>query len=1533
MKLSRYALKHPEVIGMLLIVLISFGFISLNGLNMSFMGDLSLPSIAAVSIYPGASAQDIERDITDILENEFATLNGLKKISSSSKDSLSIITLFFQDGIDPYEQLPEVRNRINGKLKDLPENIQGIPDAVVGGAEMLPVITFSVSGGENTEQLTDYIENVLKPRLTSVTGVSQVYVTGGKKLQLRIKLRTDDLKAKNIAIAHIYNALRYANIKLPAGSAEYETQTMDIRYDASFQNLADIENVSVGASSGDNKVIIKLKDIADIGFDYRKSEIKVSDGEKALIMVDVKKRSDANVMHIAKAVKKILDQSHSDTNGAIEYTIINDDSRVVKASISTVIISGISGIIMAVAVLFLFLNDAKATLIVGISIPLSILFTFIGMKIFHISINLMSLSGMVTALGMVVDASIVMIEQVYRYYKLIPANKDGNISVADLEKAVSTGSDEVGQAILSGAATTIVVFLPIALLSGLVGMMLKDIAITLILALSASLFTALIVVPFLMRCILVKKNIQTKNISLFNKQIAVLEKRYERALRKTLHMPKTVIALSVAVLLCTFFLIRFLGITFIPVIDNSDYYAALHFPAGYSLEQTHTQMINAKRILQKNIPEIQNTILYSGASDNFISSRGTPNEAFAHIILRPVAKRKRTIQSVIIETQRLLASSLPDVQVSVTNGGFNRLLGYVAGGGGFGISLQGENMEDLYAESLRISRFLKEDPEILSVKTDTAFDAATLVLAMNHDYMNELGINGYEAGISSMVLFRGTDIGRFTDKTSGKRYDIHLVADTADKPLNEDSLTDIEVKSRTGQTLSFASLVNQTVEQNFSSINHTNRTKSITVSAVPIGDDTSRISKRLQTYLNNHPLKAGIRSTTSGITELLEDSVPRMIQALLIACFLVYTVMVLQFERFRQPLLIMGAIPFSLIGVVFSLLLFGSTVSLIAFLGLISLAGIVVNNAIILIDHINSIRKKESEQNAEDTESLITAIAGACASRLRPILMTTLTTMLGVLPLAFARGEGAESYTALGQAIAGGLLTSTLISLFLIPVLYRITESPRTKKQNDKKDTTARKRSLKRSGGLFIFTLFITASHIQVYAQHTMQNEKRLYTYEDLADAALKNNPLLRKAVEEVLQSTYDVKDAKALLQPHINTIFSASYLYNNPLADVYVDMRTLVPPHIASSMPTGNTKILDFPDNDFRLSLTLNQPIFLWQKGIKTVSLYSAMERIKHIRFQDGLKKTQTEIKIRLCTLYYLRAMAELCAEQKQYTAELSKAAELAVQKGGMLEQDAAKIRLNVHKAETVEAEIRHAMFSAVSELQNISSVENLTVDNLVLMPYPETADFLKKSNIDSATRQNLEQKALANADGAASAALFAVNAAKIADTVSTLNLYGIPDIVFSGKIEYGGSVDSFQNDGFFDKNKLKVGLSLGIQSILWDGGKKLTDKKRSQSRQNIAQADLDEAILSIKKAVNARLNTVELCNIHIAYLADQEAVAEELLQQHIRLFNSGSGSETEVLQSRANKAAVKIQVLEQKLTRDTAFYTLEYLCDSRLY
>ncbi len=1055
MNFSGFAVKHPAVIAMILIVLVVFGMYFVLDMNVEFIGDMSLPSVIVISTYPGAGAEQVEQEVTAILENDFVTLPDFRNITSSSMNSVSMITLTFADGINPYDQLPEVRNRISRLMESLPDGLSGEPWAVVGGASMMPIFTFSVEGGQDTARVTEYIKDEVIPKITRISCVSEVELSGGKELQVLITLRLDDLVSKKISVTNVYQSLSYGNVNLPIGTADYESRTIGLRYAGGFSSIEDIKNLPVGSAGTQ---IIHLSDVADVELDYPAESVYITDGEKSITTVSVSKRQDGNTLSIVNQIKKVLREVEATTNNALTFNIVSDDSNMVKSSLSTVIRSGVGGIIMAVLVIFLFLAVTKATLIIALSIPLSILFTFLGMKLFGLSINLMSLSGIVVALGMVVDGSIVMLEQVYRYYGHSGAVNSTTKSLVRLSKeaAINKGAGEVTSAILASTATTVVVFVPIAMLTGIIGMILKDMAVTIVCALIASFFVAVLVVPFFMK-VLLKEDTSTTSVRKkerkFDIWLGKTERWYKNALKWCINNRKYILVVSVCVLVLTVLIAGALGLTFIPSTDSGDFYLNLDFSKGTKIDQTDRKMRQAYEIIKENVPEVQNAVYYTGRGQSGFMTSASENQGYVHVILVPVSQRKRDIHEIMVLVQELISAQIPDVTVSVENGGFDKLLSYVSGGGGYGLTLEGENLDLLYETALRIQKFIEQDSDVLSVKLDTTFDTSTMVIDMSQESLSSLGISSYEAGITSAILFRGLDTGVFNDTDNDKNYTIRIESDKTGKAITFDDIANVHLITPTGDSVSLSNLADIHVDESVSQINHTNRSKTITITARMRSEDTAGLNSRVKEYIKKNPLPQGVKSSEGGLMELITDAIPPMISALCISLFLLYTVMVLQFERFRQPLLIMVSIPFCIIGVIVGLLMFGSSMNLVAMLGVIALGGIVVNNGIILIDYMNQLRAQKPCTTVAQLEETI--ITGA-STRIKPIAMTTLTTMLGVVPMAIARGEGSEVYAPLGQAIAGGLLTSTLITLFIIPVLYYVTEKRHLDKVDKEPDNGTR---------------------------------------------------------------------------------------------------------------------------------------------------------------------------------------------------------------------------------------------------------------------------------------------------------------------------------------------------------------------------------------------------------------------------------------------------------------------------------------------
>ena len=1574
MKISEFSVKHPVIIGMFIIVLAVFGILSISTINVEFMGDISVPSVMVVSVYPGADAEDMEEDVTRILEDDFVTLPDFKGITSNSSNSVSTITITFKDGIDPYDKLGEVRDRINRLMTDLPEGLAGMPRALVGGAEMLPIFTFSVAGGEDQGAVTTYIEEKLKPKLTALPGVSSVDVSGGKKLQVNVELQLDQLAAKNISALTVYQILNYSNVSLPAGNAIYNGEQIAVRYKGELSSLEDIRQLPVGAT--EDNVIIRLGDVAKVELSYPEETSYVTDGKDPLILVDVCKRADGNTMKIAKSIKKILKQAEEDTNGAIKFNIISDDSRIVKASMGTVIQSGIGGILMAVIVIFLFLADLRATLIIGLSIPLSILFTFVAMKLTGVTVNLMSLSGIVVALGMVVDGSIVMLEEVFRYYS---ARDENGMLKYTVTESIFKGAGEVGASIFASTATTVVVFIPIASLSGIVGMILKDVSLTLIMALSASFLSAVIVVPFLMKLLLKEEGPKTHKINFITRGMNWLEVKYRKMLDWSLTSWKFIVFLSITVLVATLFIVQSLGIAFVPSTDNGDFYINLKFPNGYTLENTREEMKDVSSLLYEYVPEVENAVFYTGKSEGFGGGTDASNEGFVHVVLVPVAERNRDIHDIIIQMQEIISASIPGVNVKVANGGFDKLVGYVSGGGGYGVTFVSEDMDLLYETASKLKDFLENDKEVVTVEMDTNFDSKSLNFEMIQEYMSSLGVSSYEAGLTATILFQGMDVGNFRNAEDDGRYSIRLYSNKSGTDLSIDDVVDIKVNSAGGVPISFASIGEVVPAQAVSQINHKDRAKTITVSASLTTEDTAGVNQRVQQWLSENPLPPGVESQAGGIMELIRDAIPSVVTALAIAWFLVYTVMVLQFERFRQPLIVMATIPFCLIGVILGLLIFGSSMNLVAFLGVISLGGVVVNNGIILIDYINMLRKeKDSMPGADYQANLRECVIIGAASRIRPIFMTTLTTMLGVIPMAVANGEGAEIYKPLGQAIAGGLLTSTLITLFIIPVLYFITEKRRImknqKKKGDKKSKGLPAGAPITSGANLLLVMLLPLMFIVTplhgeesgtsnkvsEVEHTVvlpkvEQSTKKYNYDDLKLAMEDNNLELKKAQEDLIQAQLDVKDAKAGYQPNVDLTLGIQYDPNPmsltiPKGIVKIDEITIPEIKIpASKLPSSEITIpeitvpentvpmdppVEFPDKDsemelspmfgYALNLGVQQPIYTWGKITNAVNLYSSVADVRVLQLESQRKQLTAALKANLSALYYLQEMEKLLEVQQDYVTDLVALSEDGLRQGVLLKQDVLEAKMQASLVPVTLSEIDTNKNNVVEDLRRITGIHNLSEENISVVPDEEFFYALASVSKEELEAMALdpEQETFVMLDTLATVNAYGQKIAKGA-------MYGKPDIALTGSVGFQGDLEKlFTGKATFD-NSFKANVSIGLKTTLWDGGKKLNDVARSESKFNSAVIDREYAETSVKQELNKQYNAMNIAKLRIEYEELKIETAEADIAKAQQLARSGYGGKTDVLQAKITKNTEEINLLKEKLNLATAAYTIEALIE----
>jgi HAE1 family hydrophobic/amphiphilic exporter-1 len=1034
MKIADYAIKHPKVILMSLVVLLVFGVIAGLNLNRNLIADMNLPTIVVVTAWAGVGPEDIEEEVTNPLEDVLGTLEGLKEMSSVSQNSLSLITLRLDYNEDTNKRIPDIREKINRAMGDLPEGLEGPPTIFEYSTSQLPIMTILVEGEGSRSELSGLCRDEIVPRLSRISGVARVNLNGDSREVVEISAHLDRLQGLGLSVLDIARIIPASNVSFPGGDGVYQGYNLNIRTEGRYGSIRDIEEQVLAFRDGQ---YVRLKNVADVRLrEDERDNYVINDGRDSLVLFVTKQRSGDSIS-ISREAREILGNMEKEYAGGVRFLYLKDDSTNIATSMNSVFQSAIMGAVLAILILFVFLHNRNTTLIIGLAIPLSVLFTFIGLWAKGSSLDLITLGGLTAAIGMVVDASIVVLENIQRHFN----------QGMDAKEAASLGADEVGSAVVASTATTLAAFIPILFLSGLAGIILRDVAWTIIFALFCSMFVAIIVVPFL--CALFLKREQKKDLGMriaapVERGMDWLTRIYQKFLRGALASRRSFLTGTLILLALSGLSFRLLGFEFLAQTDMAEIEIFLETPGGYTLEMTREKTLLLEQEIRRLVPELESSYFVVGEADSF-DMGGEKNRGYGTLKLSGVGKRKRHVVEILNQLQNEIPRRIPDLKGTFSNGGLSNLLSLATGGEGLVIHVYGNNMDTVITGAEQVREYMSQDPNVADTDVNIRFNQREMTARLIHRYLGTLGLSSYETAMMNRIIFNGVSLGTYHGEESG--IPIVLKTNLSGGKIPPDILYNLQLNASSASTgepgggpaISMANFTELEITENISQIIHRNKSRSITVSAKLLDPNVRETSRRVTGLLDTRGLAPGLSWQIGGTTEEMLSSFRSLALILAIAVFLVYTVMVLQFERFTQPLLIMSSIPFTMIGISGGLLLFGSSLNIVSLLGVIALAGVVVNNAIVMIDYTNLLRDR-------DKMPLDEAIITGAVSRLKPILMTTLTTLLGVFPLALGMGEGSEIYAPLGQSIFGGLVSSTFITLFFIPVIYRILEKRKEKK-------------------------------------------------------------------------------------------------------------------------------------------------------------------------------------------------------------------------------------------------------------------------------------------------------------------------------------------------------------------------------------------------------------------------------------------------------------------------------------------------------
>ena len=1030
MKITDFSIKHPVIIGILLIALTIFGIISGSSMKQEMFAEISMPELVIITAYPGAGPDVVEREISKVIEDSISTVSGISEILSSSYNSFSMVNVKFNYGQDLGDKISDLREKITEAKTELPDDIDE-PEILQYSTSILPIFTFLVDSSLDQSMFDSYVEDTVIPRISRINGVAECSIQGNSGEEVAVTIRHEDLAASGIDILTVYGAIQANNNSLPAGQVRFQEQVLNVRLDGQYTSIEDIRNLVVGYR---DNVFIYLSDIADVEFARQEYDLYVTQGEEQIQTVNILKQQGADTVKVISDVKETLKILEAESNNLVSFSTITDDSYNIKLSINSMLNSAMLGAVLAILVIFLFLHNVRSTIIIGVSLPCSILFSFCFMSIKGQGINLMTLAGLTVAVGMIVDNSIVVLENIYRHY----------IKTNDAKKAASVGTTEVGGSIIASTATTLVVFIPLLFMEGLTGLILSDVAYTIIWAIGSSAIASLVVVPFLsvylLKPIPLKKSFMNKFGNASDAVYGKIEKFYAKLLKKSLANKKFVLFFAVFLLILSGAAAGLLGFEFLSETDMNEIVVRTTFPATYNLEQTREEMKAIDLFIREIVPEVRTTSFTSGTPESFALMK-KPNAGYAKVMLVPTVQRERDIFEIISLLRKELPVNFEGVDISVQIGGLTQLLGMAVGGSGFSVEVYGDNMQDLYESAVQIAKVIENDAAVDEVNIDTNFDTQELVATIQQDIAATMGISSQKVTNMNRILFSGLEAGMF--RKDGNSYPINVKSDLAKSTVTSNFFDNINFITDTGAKVPLSVIVDTKIENTVNQVIKKDKVRTITVSAQLNNPDLRGLQSRLLPHFEQLDLPSGTAWEVGGSAAFMADSFSQIAILLAIAIFLVYMVMVIQFERFTQPLIVMASIPFCFIGVVISLTLFNTTLSLLSLLGIITLVGTVVNTAIVLIDYINLLRNSYGM-------NLYDAIVTGCTNRLRAILMSVLTTSMGLIPMIFSIGEGAGLTSALAQAIFGGLLSSTFVTLIFIPLLYFIAE----KKNEAKRLTT-----------------------------------------------------------------------------------------------------------------------------------------------------------------------------------------------------------------------------------------------------------------------------------------------------------------------------------------------------------------------------------------------------------------------------------------------------------------------------------------------
>ncbi len=1033
MFLPEFATKRSITVFMICIAVIVLGMISFGQLSIDLYPDITFPIAMVVTNYYGVGPEEIESMVTKPLEMNLASVKNLKNIYSYSLEDISTIFLEFEWGTDMDMVAMDIREKIDIVRGYIPEDAEN-PWIFKFDPSMMPIFFLGVSGEEqNLAELRILAEDVIQPRLERLDGIASASLMGGLEREIRVELDRSKMEGLGINTQQVISAIGASNLNLPAGHLKFGQKDFLIRTTGQFTEVSQLENVVL---SNHNSAPIYLKNIAEIKDDFKEKTSMVTVNGKEALMLTVQKESQANTVQAAKRVKKTLAELETELPQGVKIYYIYDASFFIQRSVSNVERAALEGGLLAIIIILLFLRNFSSTIIISTAIPISVIATFILLYFGKMTLNIATLGGLALGIGRLVDDSIVVLENIFRHRQ-----KGERPS-----QAAQIGASEVSSAVLAATVTTIVVFIPILFVKGIAGIFFSPMAYTISLSLAASYFVAMVLIPLLTsRFLKVKKVNNPGGKSLFQKLSRQSQKffdgidsYYQRVLSWAITHKKTIIFIVFAFLLITLPLVKFIGAEFMPEIDEGEFDISVKMPVGTDLDKTRSVVSNVENTILQDIPELKTLTARAGVEGKGFGALASvfqditgPHAAVMGIYLSDLSERDRSVFE-IMDTLRSRTKNIPDADIKYTNAGMMTQMSGFGATAPIVVEIRGYDQKVALDLGQKIASLIQTIPGIKDVRVEREAGSPELQIKIDREKASDLGLNLSYIANTIQTNMEGSVASFFRDPRLGKEYDILVQLREKDRKDLFD-LDRISLILPTGGRIPLSSVATVVKAEGPKRIERKNQERILTVTSQVSGRPAGNVAREVQAMIKK---EIGIPSnfivTLTGSYQDQQESFTSLFLALLLAVALVYMVLAAQFESLLEPFIIMFSVPLGILGVIWGLFLTGFSVNVLSLIGLIMMAGIVVSNAILIVDYSNVLLKRGL--------GLYEAVVTAGRTRLRPVLMTTLTTVFALLPMAIGIGEGSEIQSPMAVAVISGLLVSTLLTLVFIPTLYTIVQ-------------------------------------------------------------------------------------------------------------------------------------------------------------------------------------------------------------------------------------------------------------------------------------------------------------------------------------------------------------------------------------------------------------------------------------------------------------------------------------------------------------